>query len=59
MCKNCIGQQDRGQCGIRGRGAPRYPRWDELEMTEEHEEGLWDGSVLGVERVGHGCGEVG
>lgn len=57
--KTAQGSKIEGRCGIRGRGAPRYPRWDELEMTEEHKEGLWDGSVLGVERVGHGCGEVG
>lgn len=40
------GRRD-GQRGIEGRGAPRYPRWNELEMFKEHEEGLWGGSVVG------------
>ena len=57
--KTAQGSRLDGRCGIRGRGAPRHPRWDELEMTAEHEEGLWGGSVLGVGRVGHGCGKVG
>lgn len=41
------GSRMEGRCGIRGRGAPRHPRFDELEMTEEHEEGLRVGVYSG------------
>ena len=41
------GSRMEGRCGIRGRGAPRHPRWDELEMTEEYEEGLRVGVCWG------------